>query len=48
MDVSTVLKDSIVKYDTNDEFKEELKLATKLVVILFVSRSSPESMKFAP
>lgn len=48
MDVSTILKDQIAKYDTNDEFKEEVKLSTKLVVILFVSRTAPESMTLAP
>lgn len=48
VDVSTVLKDQIAKYDTNEEFKEEVKMTTKLLVILFISRSSPESMKFAP
>jgi len=41
VDVSTVLKDQIAKFDTNDEFKEEVKLSTKLVVILFVSRDAP-------
>ena len=47
VDVSTTLKDQIPSYDTDAEFLEELKLATKLCVILFVSRSAPNCQQLA-
>lgn len=49
LDVSaTGLKDSIAKYETHDDFKQAVQLADKLLVVLFVSRDAPSSMKFAP
>lgn len=47
LDASVTLKAQIPSYDTDAEFMEELKLATKLCVILFISRSSPQSQQLA-
>ena len=47
LDVSAVVP-QLNKIDTYENFKNEVKLATKLYVILFVSRSAPESLDFQP
>ena len=47
LDASTVLKDQVVHYENLEEFTEEMKLSTKLNVILFVSRSEPSCMQLA-
>lgn len=47
LDVSSTVPE-LNKIDTYENFKEEIKMSTKLYVILFISRSAPESLEMQP